>query len=1431
MKLACVLGLLLPVFFASAQPSLKIASVSADFTFPNNACAGTAVQFTASVSSGTPPFTYAWDFGDGGNGTAQVEQHTFTSLGCGNGTFQVSLKVKDAANDSVTVRKPITIKQSPNVTLQDLANPFSPFSNCGNSPTDANSLFTIRPGLGSPTDACISSFSVNWGDGSPALTGLTAASFPLPAHTYTTLGIFNLVVTAQGTNGCSTIKTYPVVNLANPAVGIEGPRGTTGCAPIGFWFKLKGYELNSPGTNYTWDFNDKSPTITWNTPITVDSIYHVFTATSCGLPLNQFTVKVTAKNGCDTKDATVNNIKIFQKPVANFNLPATGSACVSTPVTFTTSATVTAYNSPDCNRSTNFIWSSDDGGSGTGTSYTRTFTTTGNHTVTLVAAGGCGNDTITKTISIVSPPSAPVAGSNGPVCAADTLKLTASSTTTGVTYAWTGPGFTSALQNPTRPNASTGMSGTYSVIASLNGCASTAATINVLVNARPANPTVTSPLNYCLNATATPLTATATAGNTLYWYTDATGGPPGTTPPTPPTSAEDTITYYVSQRNPATGCESGRSPIIVRINPTPAITGTPTPPTSCTTSNGSIALSGLKPSTSYMVRYTRNSVPVSVTLSSNASGTITITGLGSGTYDTITAATGGCPSNAVGPFTLTTPSAPTQPTAGSNGPLCAGGTLNLTAGLVTGATYAWTGPGGFTSTQQNPTRANASAAMSGSYSVTVTVNGCTSAPATISAEVVSIPAPPAVISPVNYCQNTAAVPLTATALAGHTLSWYTAASGGTPSPTAPTPSTTLARSVTYYVSQTSSVPLACESQQRSSITVNVRSTPAISGSAANPTGCASSNGSITLTGLIPDSTYTVQYTPNSGTPISGPYKANASGAVTIANLSAGTYAAITATLGGCSSNTAGPFTLTSFSAPATPTAGSNGPLCAGGTLNLTASAAPAGATYAWTGPGGYTSTLQNPVRANAATEMSGTYTVTVTLNGCISAPGSINVTINASGTATAGSNSPLCAGGTLTLLGGINSTAAFSWTWKGPNNFSSNQQNPSLQNVTAAASGTYTVTASSPTGSCPSSATLNVLVTAQPAISAGSVTNPGICATGTGFITLQGLLPNATYAVQYTKNGMPQPALALTAGAGGSVVIPNLAGGLYTNITASQGNCISNTVGPFTITETDALPAPPRATGNTPLCVGGTLQLSASTSFTGRLAYQWSGPNGFTSTAQNPSIGNITLAAAGKYYVVVSAGSCVSPKDSVDVQIGSNPVVSLGPDLVLAPNSQHTFTPSIQNGPVSQYLWTPATNLSCTACASPVVTAQANASYILKVTNSYGCSASDTITIKTRCEGSNVFIPDAFTPDGDGLNDKFMIRASGPIRVNYFRIFNKWGELVFEKTNFGPNDPAYGWDGKVKGVAVPPDVFVYTALVTCAGGASFPYKGNVTILK
>jgi hypothetical protein len=76
-----------------------------------------------------------------------------------------------------------------------------------------------------------------------------------------------------------------------------------------------------------------------------------------------------------------------------------------------------------------------------------------------------------------------------------------------------------------------------------------------------------------------------------------------------------------------------------------------------------------------------------------------------------------------------------------------------------------------------------------------------------------------------------------------------------------------------------------------------------------------------------------------------------------------------------------------------------------------------------------------------------------------------------------------------------------------------------------------------------------------------------------------------------------------------------------------------------------------------------------------------------------------------------------------------------------------------------------------------------------------------------------------------------MVRATGIVSVKSFRIFNRWGEVVFERNNFQPNEPSYGWDGKIRGKTGPPEVYVYTAEVLCENGVSFVYKGNTTILK
>lgn len=174
-----------------------------------------------------------------------------------------------------------------------------------------------------------------------------------------------------------------------------------------------------------------------------------------------------------------------------------------------------------------------------------------------------------------------------------------------------------------------------------------------------------------------------------------------------------------------------------------------------------------------------------------------------------------------------------------------------------------------------------------------------------------------------------------------------------------------------------------------------------------------------------------------------------------ATMAMGGIYTVTALLGTCSQ--AATTNVIVGSVPATPVAGSNTPVCAGQNINLTASSTTPGVTYSWSGPGGYLSALQNPVRNNATMAMAGTYSVTATSNGCSSPSASTNVVISPSPAApVATNNGPLCAGVALDLF--ATGTPGATYQWNGPGSYSSNAQNPTILGVGVAAAGVYTVT-------------------------------------------------------------------------------------------------------------------------------------------------------------------------------------------------------------------------------------------------------------------------------------------------------------------------------------------------------------------------------------
>lgn len=144
------------------------------------------------------------------------------------------------------------------------------------------------------------------------------------------------------------------------------------------------------------------------------------------------------------------------------------------------------------------------------------------------------------------------------------------------------------------------------------------------------------------------------------------------------------------------------------------------------------------------------------------------------------------------------------------------------------------------------------------------------------------------------------------------------------------------------------------------------------------------------------------------------------------------------------------------------------------------------------------------------------------------------------------------------------------------------------------------------------------------------------------------------------------------------------------------------------------------------------------------------------------------------------------------------------------------------------YNWVPDTTLSDYFIYNPTAKPRQATWYIVAATNQYGCTTKDSVLVPIKapiCGLPTVFIPNAFSPDGDGYNDLLTVNGNN-INSMTMSIYNRWGQKVFET-----NDQAIGWDGTFKGKALPPDVYGYYLRCICDDGSELFTKGNITLLK
>jgi gliding motility-associated-like protein len=250
--------------------------------------------------------------------------------------------------------------------------------------------------------------------------------------------------------------------------------------------------------------------------------------------------------------------------------------------------------------------------------------------------------------------------------------------------------------------------------------------------------------------------------------------------------------------------------------------------------------------------------------------------------------------------------------------------------------------------------------------------------------------------------------------------------------------------------------------------------------------------------------------------------------------------------------------------------------------------------------------------------------------------------------------------------------------------------------------------------------------------------------------------------------------------------------------------------------------------GNTELCLGENTLLTATNSNpTISFNYTWQptsiivGSSTMNSVQINPPISQYV------YLTASSSNGCIVD-DSIFVNVSfidTSLVVASASQYIAAVGSNITLFGSPSG--MDSYSWSPTTGVFDPTMQQTNATVNATTIFTLTVSEG-GCTRSDTTEIKVYeiiCEDPYVFIPNAFSPNGDNENDVLYVRGIW-IEKMVFRIFDRWGEMVFESS-----DPSIGWDGTFKGGKLDPDVYDFYLDVTCIGGLKSIIKGNVTLMK
>jgi len=465
--------------------------------------------------------------------------------------------------------------------------------------------------------------------------------------------------------------------------------------------------------------------------------------------------------------------------------------------------------------------------------------------------------------------------------------------------------------------------------------------------------------------------------------------------------------------------------------------------------------------------------------------------------------------------------------------------------------------------------------------------------------------------------------------------------------------------------------------------------------------------------------------------------------------------------------------------------------CAGDSILLTSDSA---AFYQWYRDG---TLLTGEIAANYYAKLTGNYTIVVTnAAGCAdSLTTPVTVSVDALPTANVAPAGPVsfCAGDSTLLTS--DSAAFYQWYRDG-----SLLAGEIAITHYATIAGNYTIVVTNGFG-CTDSLTSPVVVSVDPGPTAIVNADTIICLGDSAQLTASGgssylWAPPTGLSCTICLNPKASPATTT----------------LYTVTVTNAAGCSDDSSVTVTV-----LPPGRLNTADTVVCLGERVQLNA----VGGTNYSWNPALGLN----DPNISNPIASpdTTTTYTVLISGTGCPLVIDSVTITVLPVPMIIAGPDTTIAPGeSVQLFA---RGG--DSYKWTPITRLSNDTIADPLATPSESIMYIVEgTTDSNGCTSVDTVFIEVD-DSNEIFIPEMFSPNGDGVNDILLVNSRIKLTKIEFKIYNRWGKLIFVTTD--PDN--IGWNGKYKEEDQDMDTYIYDLKAETLNGKEISRSGKVLLVR